>query len=241
MITTHPGESHAQEELPEEYAELPETVPVEQIFETSLQSEQIVDSSYLNKSKNRIKPDKQAYLAGIEQMRTGNFAAAEDSFTSSLKINPSFINARLQLIAALQQQNKLVQAQEQMLEGVTQTPENLQLRKVYARLLMGNHHNLEAIEVLRAQPFPAVTQDLEYFALLAALLQETRQFAAAAQTYASLLQLRPETALWWFGLGVSMDQDGDFDQARNAYRRALALPGLSADVQKYVQSRLKVL
>jgi MSHA biogenesis protein MshN len=104
---------------------------------------------------------------------------------------------------------------------------------------MDNHHNLEAIEVLRAQPFPAVTQDPEYYALLAALLQDTRQFAAAAQTYASLLQLRPETALWWFGLGVSMDQNGDFDQARNAYRRAMALPGLSADVQKYVQSRLQ--
>jgi Flp pilus assembly protein TadD len=76
---------------------------------------------------------------------------------------------------------------------------------------------------------------------MAALLQETGQFAAAAQAYAGLLKLRPETAIWWFGLGVSMDQTGDFDQARNAYRKALALPGLSADVQKYVQSRLQVL
>jgi MSHA biogenesis protein MshN len=106
---------------------------------------------------------------------------------------------------------------------------------------MSNNHNLEAIKVLRAQPVPAIDQDLEYYALLAALLQETGQFAAAAQAYAGLLKLRPETAIWWFGLGVSMDQTGDFDQARNAYRKALALPGLSADVQKYVQSRLQVL
>jgi Flp pilus assembly protein TadD len=240
MIVTQ-NELQDQEELPAEYEELLESNSVDQIFETSPESRQIVDTSHLNKSENRIDPDKQAYSAGVEQMREGSFAAAENSFSRALKITPTFTNARLQLIATLQQQNKLVQAEEQMREGMTQAPESVQLRKVYARFLMSNNHNLEAIKVLRAQPVPAIDQDLEYYALLAALLQETGQFATAAQAYAGLLQLRPETAIWWFGLGVSMDQNGDFDQARNAYRRALALPGLSADVQKYMQSRLQVL
>jgi Flp pilus assembly protein TadD len=240
-ITVTQDDLQDQEEVSAEYEELPESKSVDQIFETSPESQQIVDSSHLNKSENRIDPDKQAYWAGVEQMREGSFAAAEESFSRALKITPTFTNARLQLIATLQQQKKLVQAEKQMREGLTQAPESVQLRKVYARFLMSNNHNLEAIKVLRAQPVPAIDQDLEYYALLAALLQETGQFAAAAQAYAGLLKLRPETAIWWFGLGVSMDQTGDFDQARNAYRKALALPGLSADVQKYVQSRLQVL
>lgn len=209
--------------------------------EVSPHLEKTDDTAQFSRSKNRFSQEKKAYQSGLEQMRRGDFAAAESSFTAALKINPAYAQARLHLITSLQQQNKKELAQTQMREGLAQTPRNLQLRKIYARYLLSKQHNLEAIKVLQTQPFPTVAQDLEYHALLAALLQETRQFDAAAQTYARLLQLRPETALWWFGFAVSMDQAGDFDQARNAYRRALALPGLSTDVQKYVQNRLQVL
>jgi MSHA biogenesis protein MshN len=199
------------------------------------------DAAHLSKSKKRLSLDKQAYEAGLAQLRQGNFIDAEKSLIEALKVNPEYVRARIQLITALQQQNKIEQAQAQMREGLVQTPRSLQLRKMYARFLLSQKYSSEAIEVLRAKPFPTIAQDPEYHALLAALFQETKQFEAAAQVYAGLLQLRPETALWWFGLAVSMDQAGDYDQARNAYRRALTLPGLSADVQKYVQDRLQVL
>lgn len=241
VITSAPQKSQAQKEMAVESARRAAPKATEQVREVSLHSTQTDDTAHLSRSKNRLSPDKQAYQAGLEQMRQGRFDAAENNFATTLAINPAHVQARVQLITALQQLNKIEQAQEQMREGLVQTPRSLQLRKMYARFLLGKRHNLEAIEVLRAQPFPEVAQDLEYHALLAALLQETRQFNAAAQVYVNLLQLRPETALWWFGFAVSMDQSGDFEQARNAYRRALALPGLNADVQKYVQNRLLVL
>lgn len=237
-----------QAEIPEqkEVAAQPETIPAtkpeESVAKTSTDLVSEDDAAaHLHKSSNRISPDKKAYQIGLEQLRQGSLTAAERSFVAALEINPALIDARLQLIETLQQQDKLSQAQQQMRESLAQNPESLPLRKTYARSLLADGHHLEAIKVLRSQPLPAVAQDLEYHALLAALLQETRQFGAAAQAYAGLLQIHPEKALWWFGLAVSMDQSGDFDQARNAYRRALALPGLSRDVQKYVQKRLQIL
>jgi tetratricopeptide (TPR) repeat protein len=241
MIASTTKESPAQREMAAEPAKVVSPDAPEQIREKTSNSEQTNDNAHMSRSENRISLDKQGYQAGLEQMRQKNFAAAEKSFAAALKINQAHVQARLQLIESLQQQNKVEQAQAQMVEGLVQTPNSLQLRKTYARFLLDKQHNLEAIQVLPTQPFPAVSQDLEYHALLAALLQETRQFDAAAETYARLLQLRPETALWWFGFAVSMDQSGDFEQARNAYRRALALPGLSGNVQQYVQSRLQVL
>ncbi len=241
LIVSTPKNTLAQEEVAAESATTVAPKATQQGGVVSTNSVQMADTSHLNRSKSRISQDKQAYQSGLEQMRQGKFAAAEKNFATALEINPAHVQARMQLIASLQRQNKGAQAQAQMKEGLSQTPRSLQLRKIYARFLLSRQHNLEAIEVLRAQPFPTVGQDPEYHALLAAILQETGQFSAAAKVYANLLLLRPETALWWFGLAVSMDQTGDFEQARNAYRRALALPGLSVDVQKYVQSRLQVL
>ena len=241
LISSTPKKPQIQKELPAEPAKEVESEPVKKTTEVASDTTQKDDISHLSRSTNRLSPDRQAYQSGLEQMRQGQFAIAERSFATALEINPANVQARVQLISALQQQNKMEQAQAQMREGLTHTPMSLQLRKMYSRYLLSKKLNHEAIEVLQTRPLPTVAQDPEYHALLAALLQETGQFNTAAQVYADLLQLRPETALWWFGFAVSVDQAGDFEQARNAYRRALALPGLSVDVQKYIHNRLQVL
>jgi len=86
-----------------------------------------------------------------------------------------------------------------------------------------------------------VNEDQEYHALLAAVLQETGQYAAAAESYASLLRVNSRQPLWWLGRGIALEQSGKPDQARDAYRRALAIQGLRQDLQDYVRGRLQVL
>lgn len=195
----------------------------------------------LNKSKNPVNRDQQAYQAGLEQLQLGNIAAAEANFIQALVANPQLLDARVQLIDMLLKQNMLSKAETQLRQGLAITPDNTQLRKQYARLLLNAQRYTEAIDLLKARPVPAIVQDLEYHALLAALFQETNQFDAAADLYGRLLQVRPEQAVWWLGLAIAMDQSEKFDQARSAYERALAIPGLRPDLQKYIQSRLQVL
>ncbi|MCW9050592.1 MAG: tetratricopeptide repeat protein [Deltaproteobacteria bacterium] len=201
----------------------------------------VSETAKVSKSNNPLSRDQQAYQSGLEQLDQGNATAAEASFLQALSINPQLLEARLQLVSIFLGQQKLSKAETQLRQGLVVAPGNAQLRKQYARFLLNEERHAEAIASLRANPAPAIGQDLEYHALLAALLQETKQFTAAADLYARLLQLRPEQAVWWLGLAISMDQSGRFDQARNAYERASALPGLRPDLQNYIRSRLQVL
>jgi len=136
---------------------------------------------------------------------------------------------------------QLDKAEDLLRQGLQLNPENPDLRKVYARLMLKDQRFAAAIKLLKSEPVPAVASDLEYHALLAALFQESKQFEAASQVYIHLLQVRPQAALWWMGLAISQEQLGKLEQARNAYQRAIDLPGLRPELRNYIQSRLKVL
>ncbi|MEA3545495.1 MAG: tetratricopeptide repeat protein [Thermodesulfobacteriota bacterium] len=212
----------------------PETVvPVAEKTEAS--------TAKVSKNKNRLSRDQQAHRAGLEQIQQGNLVAAEASFNQALIINPQFHNARLQLVRLLQQQTKRAKAEGALQQGLSLAPENTDFRKLYARLLLSDNRQDEAIKLLQAKPQPAVAQDLEYYALLAALYQESGQFVAASSTYGQLLQLRPQEALWWMGMAISLEQSDRSGSARDAYQKALQLSGLSPDLINYIQGRLQVL
>lgn len=195
----------------------------------------------VSKNKNRLSRDQQAYQAGLEQLRQGSLIAAEASFNQALIINPKLQDARLQLVGLLQQQMKFAKAEEYLQQGLSLTPGNLDLRKIYARLLLHDRRQSEAIDLLKTKPVPSVVQDLEYHALLAAMYRESGQFNAASSIYAQLLQVRPQEALWWMGMAISLEQSGNSDPARDAYQKAVSLPGLSPDLQNYIHGRLQVL
>ena len=136
---------------------------------------------------------------------------------------------------------KLAKAEEFVQQGLSLAPGNPDLRKIYARLLLDDRRQNEAINLLKTKPVPSVVQDLEYHALLAALYQESGQFNVASSVYAQLLQVRPQEALWWMGMAISLEQSGNSDSARNAYQKAVSLAGLSPDLQNYIHGRLRAL
>ncbi|MFK5926754.1 MAG: hypothetical protein QM483_09005 [Desulfuromusa sp.] len=199
------------------------------------------EKSKISKNKNTLSPDQLAYQAGLKQLSQGNWAAAEVNFNQALLSNPELLDARLQLVGVLQQQMKLDKAEEILRQGIQLTPANTDLRKTYARLLLKAQRQGEAIDLLKTEPVPSVIQDLEYHALLAALLQDSKQFKAASLVYGDLVQARPQEALWWMGLAISLEQSGNAVPARNAYQKALTLPGLRPDLQNYIHGRLQTL
>lgn len=212
----------------------------EQIEEIKPPNESPKDAPLLSKSSKNLSPDLQAYRRGIKELQQ-DLGEAANSFNLALRLNPRLIEARLQLIRILEGQGNDLQTRELIAKGLDIAPGNRTLRKKRARQLLAERRLQEAISLLQNPPVPTVAEDVEYHALLAGLQQESKQYEAAAQNYMRLLQVRPQEAVWWLGLAVSMDQDGDFVQARKAYRQALALPGLSPDLQAYIEGRLQVL
>ena len=198
-------------------------------------------SAGVSKNRKHVSRDQQAYRTGLKQLKQGRLVAAEASFNQALLVNPNLLDARLQLIKMLQQQMKLTAAESVLQAGLTLTPENLNLRKIYARLLLNSQRQNEAIELLKTLPLPGIVQDLEYYALLAALYQDSGQYETASAIYAQLLKIKPQTSLWWMGMAISLEQSGSVEPARNAYQKALEFSGLSADLRNYIHGRLQEL
>ncbi len=190
----------------------------------------------------RVTPQgKSAYELGLQQLKESKLLAAESSFAQELLGNPQHVEARLQLFALLVQRSRLDQAEQVVREGLALDGQEYRLRKAYARLLVERQQVQSAIDLLVQRPLPAVAEDLEYFALLAGLLQDRGDFIQASGIYQQLLQVRPQQAIWWLGLGVSLEQSGDRSGALDAYRRAQRLPGLRNDLQQFISSRIELM
>ncbi len=225
-------------EKPQKQISVPKPAPI--VAEKVVEREEPT-AAKVSRNRSPLSRDQQAYQTGLKQLKQGHWTAAEGSFNQALLVNPKLVDARLQLVGLLQQQMKLGKVENVLQQGLSLTPENLDFRKLYARLLLNDQRQDEAIALLQTEPVPAMTQDLEYYALLAALFQESGKFNAASSIYGQLVQTQPQAGLWRMGLAISLEQSGKPEPARNAYQKALKLPGLNPDLRSYIQSRLQVL
>ncbi len=209
---------------------------------TELVATVVVENLPAVQNAARVTPQgKSAHELGIQQLKENKLLAAESSFTQELLRNPEHVEARLQLFALLVQRSRLDQAEQVVREGLALDGKEYRLRKAYARLLVERQQGQSAIDLLVQRPLPTVAEDLEYFALLAGLLQDRGDYRQASGIYQQLLQVRPQQAIWWMGLGVSLEQSGDRKGAFEAYRQAQRLPGLRSDLQQFVSNRIELM
>ena len=62
--------------------------------------------------------------------------------------------------------------------------------------------------------------------------------AEAAAAYRRVLQIAPKRAVWWMGLGLSLEALGDRARALQAYGRAQRLGTLTGEVRSFVDARV---
>jgi len=204
----------------------------------------VAKASRVEKRIVELTPQEQAqkaYSAGVLQLQQGNYPGAEKQFIQALELHPALLVARVRLVTLLQELQRLDEATDLLLQGLALHPESAELRKGYARRLMVEGQLIDAVDLLQSGPRPELASDLEYYALLAALQQETGEHSAAAQNYQRLLDYQPQQALWWLGLAISMEQTGNRPEAKRAYQQALEKPGLRADLQVYANGRFQEL
>ena len=181
-----------------------------------------------------------AYQAAYDQIQLHNTRRAEQQLRQALAMDPRHARARELLAGLLIKQGRWVETAELMQQGVQVLPANLVFLKLYARTLMQMNRDHQAIELLRSHA-PTVAQDPDYFALLAALYQRQQNHLAAANTYSQILKLRPDSGIWWVGLGISLEALGKKQQAQQAYARARKTGSLRGDLARYTDNRLLAL
>lgn len=178
------------------------------------------------------------YGLGVLAQREGRLDEAQTRYRMALAQQPLHGRAQLALANLFVEQKRYDEAEELLKAGAEQGSRRLPFAQSLARLKAERGDFAAALEVLQQQN-AAGEGSAEYQGFVAALLNRLGRHAEAVTHYGDAARLAPNDGRWWAGLGIALDAAGKPDEAREAYRKARALPGLSAELVTHVESRLK--
>ena len=174
---------------------------------------------------------------GASAMNRGDLGTAEYKFRQVLAAEPDASQASIYLFTVLQEQGRVDAADTVLVAGLETGSDSAPLAKLYARSLLDRGQATLALQVLEAYR-PALNEDSEYAALLAALLQKAFRHQDAAQIYEQLLTLDRRAGDWWVGLGIAQDGLGRPGDALYAFQQARGTSRISAALADYTDQRI---
>ncbi|WP_348697707.1 tetratricopeptide repeat protein [Duganella fentianensis] len=178
------------------------------------------------------------YRRGLVALQEGRTHAALGDFERALEIDPRNEAARQTYISLLLENKRNDDAVRQLRLALGIDPRQPGLAMILARLQL--EKGGPALQTLMTT-LPYAGGNPEYQAFLAGVLQREQRHAEAAQHYRNALQLTPQNGVWWMGLGISLQADNHPGEAREAFRRARAANGLSAELQTFIDRKLDAL
>jgi len=197
-----------------------------------------VEKSHLAIKRRQLTAEElvQQKMSQAEQAIVNNNAAkAEALFEEVLLLKPEQKEARKQLAALWFGRQAYQGAINLLAQGLALAPNNRDFRLMQARLYLSQGNKEQAYRVLKAMPD---TVNSEYQLALANTAQQLGKFDAAIYAYKILVQLQPQNARWWLGLGVAHDSNGQFNRAAQAYQSALGQGGLSESAANFARQRI---
>ena len=199
---------------------------------------EFVDKTF---QKNASEPVEDAlFKDAVTAYRTGDVVHAIALLHRVLTKTPGYIQAREMLTTILLQQGDKQGAYTLLSEGIKLHPRNTKFIKLYAKLLLDKGQTDRALAYLK-QTQPAITEDPEYYALTAAVLQRRKEYLEAGEIYRQLVAIDPGKGVWWMGLGIALEGLGRQGEALQAYGNARRDRTLASDVSRYIESRIRIL
>lgn len=182
----------------------------------------------------------QQYETALKLAESGNYQEAITKLNSLIKASPAFQDARVSLAALLIDQGYGKSASKIIDEGLKLAPDAIPLIELKARILTADGNVKGALQLLQSQS-PAITDNPEYNAFVAALYQKNDNDLLAVRLYKKLLSLDPQNGNWWFGLGLSLEKLGENVSAYQAYNKAITVGNINPDSMNMLQSHLQSL
>ncbi|MGO1296883.1 MAG: tetratricopeptide repeat protein [Vibrio sp.] len=169
---------------------------------------------------------------------SNEFDDAISSYQEALRYTPDDANLRKALSALYYGKEDTYHAYQVLQEGINRTPQGVSLRLALARMLIQEKEMAAALTPLT---FMVDEPSVGYLSLRAALANKNKRYAIALTSYQQLVQLEPNNARWWLGLGIQQERADHLDLAQHAYHQALSHVGISSDSIKFIQTRLQAL
>lgn len=180
------------------------------------------------------------YKQAVSLLQQGRVAEARDAFMQALQEDPINHSARQMLAGLLVESKRSSEAMTVLQEGVRVAPEQSGFTMALARLQIEAGDRSAALQTLE-QGAKYAGDDAEYHAFYAALLQRNGRHDEAVAQYLAALQADPANTNWLVGVGISLQEQGRYADAREAFERARMVGGMAPELAAFVDQRLNQL
>jgi len=187
-----------------------------------------------------LTPEQQAekkYDQALAELNDGSYPDAIQDLQSTLEVKPDYLPAEQALITLLIQQGQYNLANQYLNQALIQRPQNTRLLQLKARLQIVRGHLSNALATLQSYS-PPLSDDPNYYALIAAIQQRLGNYSVADQLYRQIIAIEPGNAKWWLGLGIALENLHKNNEAIEAYQRAASLGTLDPNLQAYVIAKI---
>ena len=176
--------------------------------------------------------------SGLVQQGRINDAIA--GYGAALQLDAGHDAARQALAGLLLENKHNADAERVLQDGLKHNPRQSGFAMLLARLQVERNELAPALETLQ-KTLPYAEQQADYRAFVAALLQRQGRHDEAVAHYQAAVQLAPNSGVWLMGLGMSLQALQRNGEARDAFKRAIETRTLSAELQAFIEQRLKEL
>jgi len=173
-------------------------------------------------------------------MQQGHIDEALAGYEAALRLDAGHDAARQAMVALLLENKRNDDAERVLKDGLRNNLKNSGFAMVLARLQVEREASWSALLTLQ-KTLPYASQQADYQAFIAALLQRLNRHKEAVVHYQKALQLSPNSGVWLMGQGISLQALQRKEDARDAFKRAIETHALSEDLQAFVAQRLKEL
>ena len=168
-------------------------------------------------------------------MEVNDLAKAESLFEEVLLLIPEHETARKQLAALWYGKKAYQDAVNLLSQGIAIAPQSEEMRLMSARIYFEQGRARQALNLL--SPINN-SQRVDLQVLIANIASEINEYKSAENAYRKLLVLEPNAGRWWLGLAVSLDSQGQFKLASNAYDEAITKGNLSSNALQFARQRV---
>lgn len=186
----------------------------------------------------RKESQQQRFERARELVSQGRLQQAKDQLEKLIAASPTSAQRERSLLASvLISMGEQAEAQRLLKKSLQLHGENRILKKLQSRIWLQQSEPAKVIDLLTISP-PLLSEDSEYFELLAGSYQQKGEPDQAARIYYQLLQHNSQVPRWWVGLGYALEQTQRFPEAMTAYQNGLKIPSIDSGLKNYARQRM---